>query len=211
MANISEKKRKMLILLQILWEKTDENHALTLPELLQELDSCGVPAERKSIYDDIETLRSVGFSIETRKQKTFQYYLSSRKFTFSELQLLTEAAVSLPEGKELCRKLGTLGSSYQREKLAELAVPAPKPAAEEKITLEFPSDQLEAVKTRFGAGIATEPAGKSHLRTSLRAELSPELLGWLFCQSPAVRLVSPKKLAEQLRERARSMAKLYKS
>lgn len=205
----------MLILFQLLWEKTDESHALTLPEILQELENQGISAERKSLYDDIETLRSVGFSIETKKQKTFQYYLAERKLSLSELQLLAKKVASEPQGPELCEKLGTLCSTYQREELRKTwETPAEQireEKSEEKIALEFGADQKSAVLDRFGSGLAVEPMGKNHFRAVLRTEIDPELLGWLFVQSPEIRLVSPKKLSEQLRERAKAMAKSYKS
>lgn len=215
MANISEKKRKMLVLFRLLWEKTDESHALTLPEILQELENQGISAERKSLYDDIETLRSMGVSIETRKQKNFQYYLTNRNFSLADLQFLAQSVALSPQGGELCEKLGKLCSDYQREELQKAIqnepIEPPKEKQEEKLTLEFPAEQKETVLERFGAELPMEPAGKNRLRAVLRAEISPELLGWLFVKSPEVRLVAPKKLAEQLRERAKTMAKSYKS
>ena len=57
MPNVSEKKLKLLYLAQMLLEKTDEGHAVTLPQMLEELESHGLHAERKSLYDDLETLR----------------------------------------------------------------------------------------------------------------------------------------------------------
>lgn len=215
MANISEKKRKMLVLFRLLWEKTDENHALTLPEILQELENQGISAERKSLYDDIETLRSMGVSIETRKQKNFQYYLTNRNFSLADLQFLAQSVALSPQGGELFEKLGKLCSDYQREELQKAIQNEPKEPQkerqEEKLTLEFPAEQRETVLGRFGAELPMEPSGKNRLRAVLRAEISPELLGWLFVKSPEIRLVAPKKLAEQLRERAKAMAKSYKS
>ncbi len=219
MANISEKKRKLLVLLQIFWEKTDDFHTLTLPEILQELENRGIPAERKSIYDDIETLRSVGFSIETRKAKTFQYYLGEHVFSEEELALLIEAVsnaefISSGRSAELEKKLLRLCSDEQGKRLSEIGFekePAMKERTGGKLVLEFSTDQKSAVEEFFGSDISAEPSGKNRFRATLRAELGPDFYGWLLLQGTAVRVVSPKKLAEQLRERAKAMAKLYKS
>lgn len=219
MANVSEKKKKLLYLLQILLEKTDGEHALTLPELLQELEDRGIPAERKSIYDDLETLRSVGVEISTKKNKTFQYFIEKRRFSFEELRLLAEAAhsvsfISEKQADELTAKLGTLCSAYQAQELRQRKEPEKAPAEEqtgEKITLEFSSGLAEAVAERFGSNIKAEQVGKNRLRAAFRTETDEKLFAWLFSQGTEVRLVSPKKLAEQFRERAKALAKLYKS
>lgn len=219
MANVSEKKKKLLLLLQILLEKTDEEHTLTLPELLQELENRGIYAERKSIYDDIETLRSVGIEIETRKQRTFQYYVEKRRFSFQELQLLAEAVrsasfLSKKQAMELTAKLGTLCSSYQAQELQQRKEPQTVPHVEtagEKVTLEFSAESAKMVEERFDSDLKTEPAGKNRIRATFRTDIDADFFAWLFSQGTEVRLISPKKAAEQFRERAKALSKLYKS
>ncbi len=216
MPNVSEKKKKLLYLAKILLEKTDEEHTLTLPELLRELDDLGISAERKSIYDDIETLRSAGMKIATRKGKTFQYFVGERYFSFAEVRLLADMAlssqsISVKEQEALLGKLRILCSVYQAEELLR-QVPAPAPVKNgEKITLEFAVSLLDTVQERFGAEISTEPAGKNRIKAVFRTEVGPQLFSWLFSQGTDVRLTAPKKLAEQYREKAKSIAKLYKN
>lgn len=53
MAKGPNQKLKLLYLMQILLEKTDEDHPLGITEMISELEKCGVGAERKSIYDDL--------------------------------------------------------------------------------------------------------------------------------------------------------------
>ena len=96
MPNVSEKKLKLLYIAQLLLEKTDEDHAVTLPQMLEMLEAKGIPAERKSLYDDLETLRRFGFPIETRKSRTFAYYLSQRTFSPGDVALLAEAVRQAP-------------------------------------------------------------------------------------------------------------------
>ena len=49
-------KSKLLTLLRILEQKTDEEHLLNVPQLVQLLEQQGILAERKSIYSDILSL-----------------------------------------------------------------------------------------------------------------------------------------------------------
>ena len=49
-------KRKLLVLLDILARETDEKHPLSVPQLVERLQERGVVAERKSVYDDLNTL-----------------------------------------------------------------------------------------------------------------------------------------------------------
>ena len=66
--------------MKILLEKTDEEHTLTVPEMISELAKLGISAERRSIYDDIEYLKLFGIDICTKKSKTTDYFVASRDF-----------------------------------------------------------------------------------------------------------------------------------
>ena len=64
MPKAANQKLKLLYLLKILNEKTDENHCLSTQELIEELALYDIKAERKSIYDDIECLNVFGYDVE---------------------------------------------------------------------------------------------------------------------------------------------------
>lgn len=321
MPNVSEKKLKLLYIARMLLEKTDEGHAVTLPQMLEELEAHGLHAERKSLYDDLETLRHFGFPIQTRKTRTFEYYLSERRFSTADLALLADAVRQAPflsqkKAAQLVDKLAGLGSQYQAEELRHAAsseegereIPEPAPAVSgkeealtteemlrwamerdvqvifqtpgwklspsgtlkrvaqtvtvspwqisrregvarllaydgeekrlrwfpleemsqvqllsqpregekalpdpEKIILEFPQEILPQVADQFEGHLLVEQQGKGKLRASVKTAVEPALFAWLFQMGGEVRLVGPKKLAEQLRERAKSLAKSYKS
>ena len=57
-------KTKLLALLHIFEQKTDENHLLNVPQLVELLEQQGILAERKSIYSDIDTLCALGYDIQ---------------------------------------------------------------------------------------------------------------------------------------------------
>ncbi|MGN0160000.1 MAG: helix-turn-helix transcriptional regulator [Lachnospiraceae bacterium] len=104
-------------------EKTDENHGVSMADILQYLEKQGIKAERKSIYDDIELLRLYGMDIVCEKKlKNFYYYLASREFELAELKILVDtvqASKFITERKstELIRKLESLASVHEAREL----------------------------------------------------------------------------------------------
>ena len=63
MSKNPNQKLKLLYLYQILLQRTDENHKLTTDKLRAALERCGITAERKSIYSDIEALQTFGLDV----------------------------------------------------------------------------------------------------------------------------------------------------
>ncbi|MBN2878329.1 MAG: WYL domain-containing transcriptional regulator [Clostridia bacterium] len=85
---------KMLYLLKILIENTNEEHPLTANELIERLANYGAEMERKSIYSAIETLISFGYDIQNSKAEPKGYYMASRDFELAEIKLLMDAVLS---------------------------------------------------------------------------------------------------------------------
>ena len=56
-------KIKLLYIIKILTELTDEDHPLSATEICEKLSAYDITAERKAIYDDIECLISFGYDI----------------------------------------------------------------------------------------------------------------------------------------------------
>lgn len=103
-------------------EKTDTEHTLTVPEMIKELNKYGISAERKSIYSDIESLKTFGIDILCRKSKTYDYYIANRSFELAELKLLADAVASSKfitekKSRELIKKIGSLTSIYESKQL----------------------------------------------------------------------------------------------
>lgn len=122
MAKGANQKIRILYLGKILNERTDEEHGMTLAELSEALRAYGVEAERKTLYDDLETLRVFGLDIEAKKDKTVRYYVANRDFELPELKLLVDAVqasrfVTRKKSSELIRKLQGLTSRYGAQKL----------------------------------------------------------------------------------------------
>ena len=96
MPKSSSHKTKLLHVMKILLENTDEQNAMSTSDIISALSSQGIDAERKSIYADIEALRLFGIDIETKRDRTTGYYIAGREFELPELKLLVDAVRSSP-------------------------------------------------------------------------------------------------------------------
>ena len=122
MPRSANQKLKLLCLCRILWERTDEDHPLTVPELIQALEAWDIKAERKSIYDDMEALRTLGMDVQSRKGKSPGWFLGERTFQLAELKLLVDAVqsskfITQRKSSELIRKLESQASVHQARQL----------------------------------------------------------------------------------------------
>ena len=112
---MANKKLKLLYLARYLQEETDERHPRTVQDMIAYLERCGISAERKSIYDDLELLTLYGMDVQSIRGKTYGYFLGDRDFQLPELKLLidvVQASPFLTQGKsmELITKLEKLTS-----------------------------------------------------------------------------------------------------
>ena len=123
MAKSVNQKMKLLYILKILTEKTDESHCLPAQEIIALLASYGITAERKSIYDDIECLNHFGYDIvNVKSRKGGGYYLASREFELPELKLLVDAVqasrfITQKKSRELISKIEKLAGPYEGKQL----------------------------------------------------------------------------------------------
>lgn len=122
MARSANQKLKCLYLRQFLLENTDEAHPVAVSQMIDYLARHDIAAERKSIYDDIDGLRSYGLDIEYRKAQDGGYFIANREFQLPELKLLVDAVqsskfLSLRKSNELIAKLEKLASRHEAQAL----------------------------------------------------------------------------------------------
>ncbi|MCH5201653.1 MAG: WYL domain-containing protein [Oscillospiraceae bacterium] len=127
MAKNITQQQKLLYLQKFFYEFTDENHGVTINEIINYLNEHDISAERKSIYGDIKTLQEFGMDIIKCKSKTVTYKLLSRDFELPELKLLVDAVQSskfITEKKslELIKKVENLASQYEGKLLQRQVV-----------------------------------------------------------------------------------------
>lgn len=123
MAKGENQKLKLLYLLDILNKYTDDEHFITMQEIVKKLADCGVNAERKTLYNDLEELRTYGIDVIGEKDGLgYNYHIGNRKFELAELKLLVDAVqssrfITKAKSKELIKKLNDLTSKYHAEEL----------------------------------------------------------------------------------------------
>ena len=119
----SESKARLLYVLKLLEQYSDEEHPLTTADLLSMLmDKYGISTHRITLKTDIETLQAYGVDIEVINSSQNKYYISSRQFEIPELKLLIDAVesskfITAAKSKELVEKLCTLTSESKRATL----------------------------------------------------------------------------------------------
>lgn len=122
MAGNPKQKLKLLYISEYLKKYTDDEHCVSVPQIIEYLEEQGISAERKSIYQDIDILREYGLSIIRGQAPMNGYFLSESDFQLSELKMLVDAVKASPvisrkKTAELIRKLESMGSIYQAQSL----------------------------------------------------------------------------------------------
>ena len=117
MAKSENQKQKLLYIAKYLMEQTDEQHAVSTPQIIDYLKAQGIKAERKSIYNDIDTLNDFGLDIIRSEEHRGGYMLASRQFELAEVKLLIDLVqsskfITEKKSRELIGKLETLVSKY---------------------------------------------------------------------------------------------------
>ena len=113
--NIYNNKTRILLILDLLKNKTDDDHALKASDLLKMIQNEGLKCDRKTLYDDIKSLNDAGFDII--HESGGGYKLVSREFEDAELRLLADAVysskfISSVKTKTLAEKLKKQTSMY---------------------------------------------------------------------------------------------------
>lgn len=117
MARSPFQKLKLLYIMDFLLKYTDEDHSVTMEDILSHLEKQGISAERKSIYDDLEALRYYGLDI-IRCGRPAGYRLVSRPFELAELKLLADSVecskfITPNKTRALIKKIGGLASVHE--------------------------------------------------------------------------------------------------
>ena len=180
-------KRRILTLLRLLYEETDEDHPLDTFQILEYLKEQGVPANRKTLKSDLDALVDAGMDIITISSKPNRYFWGERVFEMPELKLLIDAVsssrfITQRKSRELSEKLATFAGSGQRDQL-ERHLFASKRVKSGNELIYYTVDSINEAISQ-GKKIAfkyTEYDGAKHIRFRNDGEvyeLSPYALFW---------------------------------
>ena len=119
---------KTFYIIQILTERTDEEHALNAAQIKEILEKeYGISAHRQTIYSEIEKLKRADMDIVKLDGKFHGYYIASRQFELPELKLMVDAVqsskfITRKKSEELIRKLETLCSREEAKQISSQVV-----------------------------------------------------------------------------------------
>lgn len=224
MAKAFNQKTKILYLLQMLTEQTDETHVLNMQEILTALEEKEIRAERKSIYDDIDVLRNFGYDICFRKGQPSGYYMGKRTFDVKEVQMLIDLLPEDENAEQIEQKLKGLLSKYQAEEVhrqsrseqnaadakAEEAKNTETEEKKERVQLLFKEKHMAAVQAYPGCDGDIKEHKSGLYKAWVDAVVDGEFYGWLVSQGFGIKIVKPKSEAEAYRSFLKKLLKQYK-
>lgn len=123
MAKSAGQKLKLLYIIQLLSENSDEKHPISTVDIIKYLEANDIHSERKSIYDDIEKLCDFGYDIiQVHSRLGGGYYLAGREFELAELKLLVDAVqssrfITTKKSRSLIKKLEKMAGKHDAGKL----------------------------------------------------------------------------------------------
>lgn len=116
-------KLKLYYLARIMQEKTDDEHGITLAEIKQYLEEYDVTANRKILYEDLETLKVLGLDVIGEKIGwNYYYHVGQKQFDIAELKLLVDSVqsskfITEKKSSELIKKITSFASDYEAKLL----------------------------------------------------------------------------------------------
>lgn len=123
MSKSIRQKKRLFLLRDFLLAESDEQHPLSIADMISYLKKNQISAERKTIYDDLQVLQDCGLDIvRTRNAQNTGYFVGNREFQLPELKLLVDSVqvsrfITHRKAMDLIAKLERLCSRYQGQQL----------------------------------------------------------------------------------------------
>ena len=222
-----EAKPRILYLLKILLERTDEEHPLSTTQLIGILnEEYGISAHRTTITKDIAALVEYGLDIVTIHSTQSKYFVASRKFELPELKLLIDAVESskfitkkksetLIEKKNKVINFRVDRIASKPEILDKDIIPMPDDFdienytkevffmfSGEKVLVDLRCDNslMKTMVDRFGEDVTTLAYDMTSFRVQTEVSASPTFFGWVFGFNGKVQILAPESAKEQYRQ-----------
>ena len=111
----------------MLYEQTDEDHYLTIAQMMAQLErDYGINTSRGTVSDDIKALKKLGLEVQVENSTQNRYYLIGRRFELPELKTLIDATESAQfyykktKSAALVEKLASLTSQFNTKSWSEM-------------------------------------------------------------------------------------------
>ncbi len=108
---------------KMLYEQTDENHYLTIAQIINQLETnYGISTTRGTVGDDIKVIQEYGIEIEVEQSTQKRFFVIGRRFEDPELKSLIDAVesarfISKKKSTDLVQKIASLSSKPNSENL----------------------------------------------------------------------------------------------
>ena len=187
-----DQKLRTLYLMEILLERTDDEHMLNASELCTILDQkYGISTDRRTIYTEMEILDKFGLDIQQKKGKCPGYYIGARDFELPELKLLVDAVqsskfITEKKSKELIQKLEKLCCKSDADMLSKYVFIVNRPKTENE-TVYYNVDYIHRVPV----------------------SVSTQFFGWLTGIGSGMRIVGPEEVRQQYKEYLQDVIQNY--
>ena len=187
-----DQKLRTLYLMEILLERTDDEHMLNASELCTILDQeYGISTDRRTIYTEMEILDKFGLDIQQKKGKCPGYYIGVRDFELPELKLLVDAVqsskfITEKKSKELIQKLEKLCCKSDTDMLSKYVFIVNRPKTENE-TVYYNVDYIHRVPV----------------------SVSTQFFGWLTGIGSGMRIVGPEEVKQQYKEYLQDVIQNY--
>ncbi len=121
MPKANRQKMKILKMMELLRQQSDEDHPLRTSQIVEALAREGITCDRRTLYKDIDLLNEYGYEVQSRligHEKG--YYVIDRQFSVPELKILIDAVqaasfITQKKTEELVDKIAALGGSHRAE------------------------------------------------------------------------------------------------
>lgn len=115
-------KRRLLLILQLLYKKSDEEHPISSIEIVEYLGQKGITIDRKTLASDIKLLGDMNYDIITVKSSPNKYFWGNREFEIPELKMLIDAVsssrfITKKKSEELIEKIAALAGDIQYDQM----------------------------------------------------------------------------------------------
>lgn len=187
-----DQKLRTLYLMEILLERTDDEHMLNASELCTILDQeYGISTDRRTIYTEMEILDKFGLDTQQKKGKCPGYYIGVREFELPELKLLVDAVqsskfITEKKSKELIQKLEKLCCKSDADMLSKYVFIVNRPKTENE-TVYYNVDYIHRVPV----------------------SVSTQFFGWLTGIGSGMRIVGPEEVRQQYKEYLQDVIQNY--
>lgn len=123
MARDNRRKVKLLKLIELLRQHTDEQNPMTTSQVGAAMEAMGIHCDRRIIKRDVDSLNEMGYEVMvTSVGHENAYYIADRSFSIPELKILIDAVhassfITEKKSEELIEKIAALAGSHRAEVL----------------------------------------------------------------------------------------------